>query len=92
MPYLYNAVVSAKSLRSLVALKLLVSLIGRLVACSARIVIDKQTDKQTHRPNTVTLAAHVCRGLMKYALCAKTLRNKLLCKNLSLLNGAHSLV
>ena len=30
-----------------VALKLLVSLISRLVACSARIVADKQTDRQT---------------------------------------------
>ena len=31
---------------ALVALKLLVSLISRLVACSARIVADKQTDTQ----------------------------------------------
>ena len=31
---------------ALVALKLLVSLINRLVACSARIVADKQTNKQ----------------------------------------------
>ena len=43
---------------------LLVSLISRLVACSARIVVDRQTDTQTH---SVTLAApcaprvnHVC--------------------------------
>ena len=34
---------------ALVALKLLVSLISRLVACSARIVADKQT----HRTTTV---------------------------------------
>ena len=56
---------------ALVALKLLVSLISRLVACSARIVVDKhtnkhtdrQTDRQTHRTTTVTLAAHARRGL-----------------------------
>ena len=41
-----------------VALKLLVSLIGRLVACTARINVDRQTD----RPSTVTLAAHARRG------------------------------
>ena len=46
---------------ALVALKLLVSLITRLVACSARIVADKQT----HRTTTVTLAAHARRGLMR---------------------------
>ena len=48
-PYLSNAVVSAKSphyFHALVVLKLLVS---RLVACSARIVVDRQTD--THRRN-----------------------------------------
>ena len=49
---------------ALVALKLLVSLISRLVACSARIVVDRQTNRQTHRPTTVTLAAHACRGLI----------------------------
>ena len=61
-PYLSNAVVSAKSpqnFHALVALKLLVSLISRLVACSARIVIDRQTDK-----HAVTLAAHARRGLI----------------------------
>ena len=52
------------SFLALVALKLLVSLISRLVACSARIVIDRQTDKQTHRTTTVTLAAHARRGLI----------------------------
>ena len=69
-PYLSNTVVSAKSphfFHALVALKLLVSLISCLVACSARIVVDRQTDrqtKQTHRPTTVTLAAHARRGLI----------------------------
>ena len=50
---------------ALVALKLLVSLISRLVACSARIVVDRRvgTNRQTDRP-TVTLAAHARRGLM----------------------------
>ena len=47
---------------ALVALKLLVSLISRLVACSARIVVDTHTHTlthtQTHRTTTVTLAAH----------------------------------
>ena len=46
-------------MRFYVALKRLVSLLGRLVACSARIVVDRQT----HRPTTVTLAAHAHRGL-----------------------------
>ena len=45
----------------LVVLKLLVSLISRLVASSPRIVVDKQTD--THRTTTATLAAHARRGL-----------------------------
>ena len=66
-PCLSNAVVSAKCPRyfhSLEALKRLISLISRLVACSARIVVDKLTDRQTHRPSTVTLAAHAHRGLM----------------------------
>ena len=26
--------------------------------------INRQTDRQTHKPSTVTLAAHACRGLM----------------------------
>ena len=34
---------------ALVALKLLVSLISRLIACSARIVVDRQTDIHTER-------------------------------------------
>ena len=32
-----------------VALRLLVSLIGRLVACTARISVDRQTNRQTNR-------------------------------------------
>ena len=44
---------------ALVALQLLVSLISRLVACSTRIVVDRQI----HTPSTVTLAAHARRGL-----------------------------
>ena len=51
---------------ALVALKLLVSLISRLVACSPRIVVDTQTHTQTHRTTTVTLAAHARRGLMTF--------------------------
>ena len=51
-----------------VALKLLVSLISRPVACSPRIVVDTHTHRQTHRPSTVTLAAHVCRGLITYCI------------------------
>ena len=39
-------------------MKLLVSLISRLVACSARTVVDRQADRQTHGTTTVTLAAH----------------------------------
>ena len=46
---------------ALVALKLLVLLISRLVACSAIIVMDKQT----HRTITVTLTAHARRGLIR---------------------------
>ena len=49
---------------ALVALKLLVSLITRLVACSARKVVDRQTDKQTHGPSTITLAARARGGLI----------------------------
>ena len=54
---------------ALIALNLLVSLISRLVACSARIVVDKQTDRQTHRTTTVTLAAHARRGLITRVQC-----------------------
>ena len=48
---------------SLVALKLLVSLISRLVACSPRIECA-QTDRRTDRTTTVTLAAHARRVLI----------------------------
>ena len=41
----------------------LVPLIGRLVACSARTRADRQTDTQTDRTTTITLAAHARRGL-----------------------------
>ena len=40
----------------LLVINLLVSLIGCVVASSVRIATEKQTD--THRPSTVTLAAH----------------------------------
>ena len=53
-PYLSNAIVSAKAphyFLGLVALKLFVSLISRLVACSARIVGDRQTDTQNDYRN-----------------------------------------
>ena len=58
-----------------VALKLLVSLISRLVACSARIVVDRQTDGQMHRRTTVTLAEHARQGLIMWG----TLHNLLVC-------------
>ena len=51
-----------------VVLKLLVSLISRLVACSAR--IRRQTDRhtvQTHRTTTITLATHARRGLIMHS-------------------------
>ena len=48
-----------------VALKLLVSLIGRLIACSARISVERQI--YTDRPSTVTLAAHAHRGFISMA-------------------------
>ena len=54
---------------SLVALKRFVLLISRRVGYSARIVVDKQTEKQTHTPSTVTLAAHARRGLILCCPC-----------------------
>ena len=45
-----------------VVLKPLDSLIGRLVACSARKGVDTQTDRRTDK---VTLAAHARRGVIK---------------------------
>ena len=55
----------------LVALKLLVSLISRLVACSARIVVDTHTDRQTDTQNDYCnpLAAHARRGLITLTTC-----------------------
>ena len=50
-PCFPNAVASGKHhlyFQALVVLKPLVSLIGRLVACSARIAGDKRTDRHTH--------------------------------------------
>ena len=55
-----------------VPLKLLVSLISRLIACSARIVVDRPTDKQTHRTTTVILAAHAHRGLKRLQACSQS--------------------
>ena len=49
-----------------VALNPLVSLFGRLVARSGRKRGNRQTDGQTYRPSTVTLAAHARRGLTIY--------------------------
>ena len=50
-------------------LRPLVSLVGRLVAWGDRIVVtDRHTDTQTHRPSTVTLAAHAHRGLINRTL------------------------
>ena len=61
-PYLQNRRVI---FHALVALKLLVSLISRLVAWSVQIVVDRQTNRQTNRHRTttctVTLAAHARR-------------------------------
>ena len=48
------------------ALNLLVSLFGRLVACSGRISGTRQTDGRNDRPSTITLAAHARRGLIKH--------------------------
>ena len=52
--------------RAVVALKTSVPFTCRFVACSARVKVeqtDRQTDTQTDRPSTVTLAAHARRGL-----------------------------
>ena len=48
---------------ALVALKMLVSLISRLVACSPRIVVDKQTDRPTDTQNDYCNPR--CAGLTK---------------------------
>ena len=53
---------------SLVALKLLVSLMSRLVACSARKVADKQTNRQIHSDRTTTVSIHtIIIGLAHYS-------------------------
>ena len=49
-----------------VVLKPLVSLIGRPVACSARISVDTQT--------TVTVAVHACRPRVKYPIILVRMR------------------
>ena len=51
--------------RVLVTLKLTMAFISRVVSCSARIVLDRQTHTPTHRPSIVTLAAHERRGLIR---------------------------
>ena len=63
LPYLSNAVLSRQSpfLTSyFVVLNPLVSLIRRLVACSARL----GADTHTHRPSTVAPRCATCRGLI----------------------------
>ena len=56
------------SFHAFVVLKPLISGIGRLVACGARISVDTHTHTHTHRligkPSTVTLAVHARRGLI----------------------------
>ena len=47
-------------------LNTMVSLIIPIITRTARIACaDRQTDRQTYKTTTVTLAAHVCRGLIK---------------------------
>ena len=77
-PYLSNAIVSAKSphyFHALVALKLLVSLISRLVACSARIVVDTQTDRQTDTQTNYCNPRCACAPRVNYR--ASALRKRL---------------
>ena len=71
------------SFRALVALEPLVSLMSRIGPCRARI----NGDRQTHKPSTVTLAAHARRGLTRKttdtqdSLCTKgiTHGDRMLC-------------
>ena len=62
----------------LVVLKLLVSLIGHPMACTARIAVvshtHTHTHTHTHKPSTITLNVHVYRGLMSngYTDCIGT--------------------
>ena len=51
---------------ALVALKLLVSLISRPVACSARIVVDRQTDRQTDTQANYCNPRCACAPRVKY--------------------------
>ena len=51
---------------ALVALKMLVSLISRFVDCSLRIVVDKQTDKQTHTQNDYCNPRCACAPRVNY--------------------------
>ena len=55
------------SFLALVALKLLVSLISRLVACSARIVADKQTNTQTDTQKDYCNPRCACAPRVKYS-------------------------
>ena len=60
---------------ALVALKMLVSLISRLVVCSLRIVVDKQTDRQTQNDSCNPRCAcaprvNYCEGIVAY-ICGK---------------------
>ena len=57
------------SFPALVALKLLVSLISRLVACSARIVADKQTDS-TDAQNDYCNPRCACAPRVNYSRCS----------------------
>ena len=90
---LSNAVVSGKSpfyiVQAPVVLKPLVSLIGRLVACSKR----RHTHRHTDKPTTVTLAAHVRRGLLtlKYTHFPVTLLHTFTYTPTHQLAHAHSL-
>ena len=58
----------------LVALKLLVSLMSRLLACSARIVADKQTNRQTDRHVHTQNDFHASGPLMHSAIIRKCVR------------------
>ena len=53
---------------ALVALNLLVSLISRLVACSARIVADRQTDRQTDTQNDYCNPRCACAPRVNYTI------------------------
>ena len=53
---------------ALITLKLLVSLISRLVACSARIVGDRQTDRQTDTQDNYYNPRCACAPRVNYPL------------------------